>query len=109
MRKHILLFTVITKVVVFNSINSTPQVAIIYDPLSPENKPNPFEELLSDAGYNVTSYNSRDATDNSFKSVPKTARLIIMRLHSSINQGNVWVFSGEHYSKEKTLHRYTRG
>lgn len=102
MRKHILLFTVISVALVFNSINNSHfPVADIYDPLSPENETSLFEGLIIEAGYDVTSYTNQDATVNSFKSIPSEASLIIMRVHSSINHGNVWVFTGEPYSNEK--------
>lgn len=103
MRKYFLLFLVVLAALFFfNSIDNSPKpVAIIYDPLSNENELKPFEALLSDAGYDVTCYVNSYASVNSFKSIPKEASLIILRVHSSINQGNVGVFTGEHYSNEK--------
>ena len=56
MRKYILILTVVLVAVFFNSINNSHSpVAIIYDPLS-EKKSSIFEELLIEAGYDVTSY-----------------------------------------------------
>ncbi len=102
MRKYFLLISIALAALFINSIDNSPnQVAIIYDPLSNETELNSLEVLLSDAGYDVTCYVNSYATVNSFKSIPKEASLIILRVHSSINQGNVWVFTGEQYSNEK--------
>ena len=102
MRKYFLFFSIALAALFINSIDNSPNpVAIIYDPLSNETELNPFAVLLSDAGYDVTCYVNSEASVNSFKTIPKEASLIILRVHSSINHGNVWVFTGEHYSNEK--------
>jgi hypothetical protein len=76
-------------------------VAIVFDPLSNEDEPDKITPLLTEAGYEVTSYRNMEATVDSFKTIPSETSLIVLRVHSSINHGKVWVFTGEPYSEKK--------
>ena len=102
MRKILLIISLAIAVFIFSSVNnSSKPIAIVYDPLSSELEQTPFFEILTTAGYDVTTYTDDDATVNSFKSIPSEASLILLRVHSTINNGKVWVFTGEAYSNEK--------
>ena len=102
MRKHILIFILVITAISFVSINITHRpVAVIYDPLSGEHGSSPIGAILSNAGYDVTIYNDQDATVNSFKSLSEKTNLLVLRVHSSIHHGNIWVFTSEPYSNEK--------
>ena len=102
MRKPILIFILVIAALSFVSINMTHRpIAVINDQLSGEHGPSPIGALISNAGYDVTIYNDQDATVNSLKSLSEKTNLIVLRVHSSIHHGNIWVFTGEPYSNEK--------
>ena len=87
--------------VAFFILNQTPDqpVVILFDSLSPSGTQE-LTQLLTDGGYSVQSYVDENANVNNFKKIPSGSELVIFRVHSSINQGKVWLFTGEPYSHE---------
>ncbi len=77
------------------------QVAVVFDPLSRQGETHEITSLLSDAGFQVTSYVNNEATVSKFKQIPEDTDVIVLRVHSSTNDGHIWIFTGEKYSAEK--------
>ncbi len=76
--------------------------AVILDPLSSENdEPHQLYDLLMDADYEVSYYQSHDVKVSTFSLIPPNTDLLILRVHSSIENQKIWVFSAEPYTKYK--------
>ena len=75
--------------------------AIIFDPLSTRDDSSRISNILEDAGYNVLEYKNGESTISKFKQIPPDVNTIVFRVHSSVHNKKIWLYSGEKYSTEK--------
>lgn len=75
-------------------------IAFVYNPLS-NGEGCTFTQILESAGYEVTEYTNTGATVSKLKQIPKDVDIVVLRVHSSININQVWLFTGEAYSTDK--------
>lgn len=99
-RNYFLVFFLVGAVFFLNYPSPEQPVAVVFDSLSLSNTQD-LSQILTDAGYKVTSYVAREANVSNFKKIPAESDLVIFRVHSSIHQGKVCLFTGELYSHEK--------
>ena len=76
---------------------------LVIDPISqdPADIP-PVVKVLSESGYSVTHIIGNDVTVERLKTLDDVD-LLILRVHSSIKDGAVWVFTGEMYDNSRYL------
>ncbi len=87
-------------VFLFNNPSPEQPVAVIFDSLDPSSVPE-LSQVLHDSGFKVITYTSKDVTVTNLKNIPPEPDLVIVRVHSSINQDKIWLFTGELFKNEK--------
>ena len=76
--------------------------ALIIDPLSTGNTGLPEAlKLLEDHGYKTTLIHGEDVTVDYLKNIKGRYQIVILRVHSTINNGMIWFFTGEPYKQDK--------
>ena len=76
---------------------------LVIDPISKDPADIPsVVRVLGESGYSVTHIIGNDVTVERLKNLDY-ADILILRVHSSINEGAVWVFTGEMYDNGRYL------
>ena len=76
--------------------------ALIIDPLSTDNDDFPqAAELLERHGYRTASIHGDKVTVDYLKNIKGRYKIVIFRVHSTINNGMIWFFTGEPYRQDK--------
>ncbi len=76
---------------------------LVIDPISHSSADTPsVVKVLEGTGYSVTHVTGYDVTVERLKKLGETD-ILILRVHSSINDGAVWVFTGEMYDNNRYL------
>jgi len=76
---------------------------LVIDPISQDDAITPSViKVLKESGYSVTHVTGNDVTVERMKNLDNTD-ILIMRVHSSIKNNAVWVFTGERYDNNRYL------
>lgn len=100
----LLLLSIITYYDTKQRLTPTPRTkkALIINPLSTDN--NDFLQaamLLEDHGYKTLGAYGEEVTVDYLKNIKGRYQIVILRVHSTINNGKIWFFTGEHYRQDK--------
>lgn len=102
MRKGLLIATLLVIILLAKQpIEPESPSAIVFNPLSTSDDSSKISTMLDESGYTVHEFKNGESTVTIFKQIPPDTDLIVFRVHSSIHNEAIWLYTGEMYSNEK--------